>query len=114
MTITDIDAALVEAGWLDGGGAATDPDVYRRASGLAVDLATFGAPAARAYPTPEGGINLEWSPPGREISAHVVPGLDAVEVVVVSVGERTVQVGHVEGADARGVMAFAGFALAGK
>lgn len=99
---------------MDGGGAATDPGAYRRATGLAVDLAALGAPAARAYPTPEGGINLEWSPPGREISAHIVPGLDAVEVIVVATGGRDVQVGHVEGADARGVMAFAGFSPAGR
>lgn len=59
-------------GWLDGGGAAFDPQALTR-------LSTFiscvleeapGMPHPRLYPLPEGSILAEWSFPNTEVSVE--------------------------------------------
>jgi|GEM_PF-1803323 len=54
--------AALEAGWLDGSGAAIAPSAIRNALELTRRLVwvhAFSAP--RVYPTPEGGVQAEWT-----------------------------------------------------
>lgn len=66
--------AVVEAGWLDGIGNATDPAVLSRAQALFAKLVESGALVPRVYPVPDGGLQAEWTIGGREVSVNVEPG----------------------------------------
>ncbi|MFD0405552.1 hypothetical protein [Kitasatospora sp. NPDC127116] len=51
----------VQPGWLDGEGTPPSPAVAAAAAGLAETFTQWAAPGPlRLYPTPEGGIELEW------------------------------------------------------
>lgn len=69
-----VDAAEVEAGWLDGEGAATHSGVLERARSLLARLLEDGAPVPRVYPVPDGGLQAEWTIGSREVSVTVEPG----------------------------------------
>lgn len=98
----------VSAGWLDGHGAATDSDAYRRAVELAATLERMGAPAARAYPTLSGGIELAWTVGHCEVSAYLEPAMSDVEIFSVHVGARALRHAVVPVDDAKQIAEFAG------
>lgn len=79
-------AAEVTAGWLDGEGAQTDPDVSERARSLLAALVEGGAPLPSVFPIPDGGVQAEWSIGNREVSVAVEPGgsLYVISVNVIS------------------------------
>lgn len=78
--------ASLSPGWLDGEGARPDSDVLARASRLLADLLTFEVPRPRVFPTPEGGVQAEWTIGDHEISITFEPSgeLHAVSVNVAS------------------------------
>jgi hypothetical protein len=53
--------AQLDQGWLDGDGEAIAPAALRLARAALRSLAHAGAPPPRIYPTPEGGVQAEWS-----------------------------------------------------
>lgn len=79
-----VTASHVAAGWLDGDGEHTDPEVARRARALLEAIATHGVPAPRVYPVPDGGLQAEWTFGVREVSVAVEPG-GSLYVIAVNV-----------------------------
>lgn len=69
-----VTAAVVDEGWFDGDGSATDPEVVRRAQALLAAIVASGAPQPRVFPVPDGGVQAEWTVGDREISVAVEPG----------------------------------------
>lgn len=79
-------ASHAQAGWLDGDGDETHPEVARRARALFEAIVMRGVPAPRVYPVPDGGLQAEWTLGEREVSVTVEPGgsLYVIAVNVVS------------------------------
>lgn len=65
--------AALHAGWLDGEGAPPDGVVLDRARRVLAELLNFDVPRPRVFPTPEGGIQAEWTVAGHEISVTFEP-----------------------------------------
>jgi hypothetical protein len=65
--------AAVRAGWLDGEGVALDAVVLDRARRSLAELLNFDVPQPRVFPTPEGGVQAEWTVAGHEISVTFEP-----------------------------------------
>jgi hypothetical protein len=65
--------AAVRAGWLDGDGVAPDAVVLDRARRSLAELLNFDVPRPRVFPTPEGGVQAEWTVAGHEISVTFEP-----------------------------------------
>jgi hypothetical protein len=76
----------LEAGWLDGDGIPPDAVVIGRARRILADLMSFEVPRPRVFPTPEGGVQAEWTVENHEISVTFEPDgkLYAVSVNVAS------------------------------
>lgn len=51
----------MEDGWLEGGGVAPDPFVLDRVAHRFTSYYPRGLPLPYAYPTPEGGVQFEWT-----------------------------------------------------
>lgn len=49
----------LQPGWLDGEGVPPGPGVAAQAARIAESIANWATPP-RIYPTPDGGIELEW------------------------------------------------------
>jgi hypothetical protein len=86
-TVQDIDRRLGELeelrrGWLDGEGEALAPDATRRAREILSELASADVPRPRLYPTPEGGVQAEWSIGRYEVSLTFLPDGDAEGLAV--------------------------------
>ncbi|HUZ25445.1 MAG TPA: hypothetical protein VMV07_16945 [Streptosporangiaceae bacterium] len=62
------DMAILSAGWLDGGGEKVTGEALERAREMLPELLRRDIPRPRIYPTPEGGLQAEWSGEGREVS----------------------------------------------
>lgn len=77
-------ASREEAGWLDGDGEGTDPEVVERARALFEAIVTRGVPAPRVFPVPDGGLQAEWTLGEREVSVTVEPG-GSLYVIAVNV-----------------------------
>lgn len=58
----------LDAGWLDGGGERPQSQVLQCARVTLGRLLRLGTPPPRVYPTPEGGVQAEWTIVAREIS----------------------------------------------
>lgn len=58
-------------GWLDGDGKAPSHEGLDWLAGIIRSLYSDNLPPPYVYPTPEGGVQLEWSLDGREISLEV-------------------------------------------
>jgi hypothetical protein len=69
-------------GWLDGKGRSPAAGVIRALRAIADKLTAEGLPSIRLYPTPEGGVQMEWRSGGTERSVEVKAdlGLYAVEL----------------------------------
>lgn len=66
--------SVLEPGWLDGEGAAPPaPWLETKAVELAAEVAA-GLPPPYVYPTPRGGILLEWEVGPWAVSAEAAPG----------------------------------------
>lgn len=78
--------AALTAGWLDGEGIPPDAVVLGRARRILADLLTFDVPRPRVFPTPEGGVQAEWTVHDHEVSVTFEPDgtLYAVSVNVAS------------------------------
>lgn len=78
--------AALPAGWLDGEGAALNGVVLDRARRILAELLSFDVPRPRVFPTPEGGVQAEWTVAGHEVSVTFEPDgrLYAVSVNLVS------------------------------
>lgn len=63
----------LQPGWLDGAGEAIDRAVLRRVQLLLDQLTSRAVPRPHVFPTPEGGVQLEWSRAPREISVTLQP-----------------------------------------
>lgn len=59
------------AGWLDGDGLPVDRRIARVAEAVSRYLLFRTVPRPRVYPTPEGGVQMEWTLGPREISLTV-------------------------------------------
>jgi len=94
----------MDAGWLDGEGESPSKYALDRAGRLLGDLLTFEVPRPRVFPTPEGGVQAEWTIGDHEISVTFEPDgrLHAVSVNAVSghteepelTGDDAVQIAH--------------------
>lgn len=75
MNATDaaLGGVVVEAGWYDGDGEATDPAVTARVRRLIPALVTAGAAQPRFYPMLDGGISAEWTTGHTEIGLAFEP-----------------------------------------
>lgn len=78
--------ASLEPGWLDGEGVRPDAVVINRARRILADLMSFEVPRPRVFPTPDGGVQAEWTVGDHEISVTLEPDgkLYAVSVNVAS------------------------------
>jgi len=78
--------AALPAGWLDGEGVRLDAVVLDRARRILAELLNFDVPRPRVFPTPEGGVQAEWTVAGHEISVTFEPNgsLYAVSVNLAS------------------------------
>lgn len=65
--------AALPAGWLDGEGASPDAVVLDRARRILAELVYFDVPRPRVFPTPEGGVQAEWTVAGHEVSVTFEP-----------------------------------------
>jgi hypothetical protein len=65
--------AALPAGWLDGEGVPLDGVVLHRARRILAELLNFDVPRPRVFPTPEGGVQAEWTVAGHEISVTFEP-----------------------------------------
>lgn len=65
--------AALPPGWLDGEGAPLDRVVLDRARRLLAELLNFDVPRPRVFPTPDGGVQAEWTIAGHEISVTFEP-----------------------------------------
>ncbi|MEU4472200.1 hypothetical protein [Micromonospora sp. NPDC023888] len=72
----------LEPGWLDGEGEPPAREVLARLRHLALVLAAPIHPPVRIYPTPEGGVQLEWTNETHEYSIEFHPDLSAYVVQV--------------------------------
>ncbi len=68
----------LESGWLDGQGEAVEPGALELCMRVVDGLEAAGLASPRVYPTPEGGLSLEWSEGTREVQAEVVNGSDII------------------------------------
>jgi hypothetical protein len=66
--------AALKPGWLDGQGIPPGPGVCAVAASIATS-STVWAKGMRIYPTPEGGIELEWADGARSHSITIGPDL---------------------------------------
>jgi hypothetical protein len=63
----------LEPGWLDGAGEAVHRLAIQNAKRVLVKLLSGGLPAPQVVPTPEGGVQAEWSFDDRESSITFEP-----------------------------------------
>lgn len=73
------DIKLLRPGWLDGEGDVASPaDLDRLIRWFAIHL-TADAPLPHLYPTPEGGVQAEWTFGAYEITLNIdLPSGDAI------------------------------------
>lgn len=84
----------IQPGWLDGvEGHPIAPDLARRVDYALNVMEEWALPLPRLYPTPEGGIQAEWSIGGWQASATFDPG-ELVEMHAVHVPTEEVVVGE--------------------
>ena len=79
------------AGWLDGEGAPIDRASLRTARALLAALSEFHVVLPRIYPTPAGGVQLEWHGPGPRVEVTLVDHLQEIFVLHTDGTEATVQ-----------------------
>ncbi len=72
--------ASLKGGWLDGDGEAIDPNVVSFLRSVVIPLASHGPPRVRMYPTPDGGVQLEWSTAKGSLSFEINPDMSAYAV----------------------------------
>lgn len=60
--------SALSPGWLDGGGEAVGAKAVETARRLLAELLAHDVPHPRVFPTPEGGVQAEWTIDDREIS----------------------------------------------
>ena len=77
---------LLKDGWLDGDGRAPDPVGIRWLADVWDSLYPESLPKPYAYPTPDGGIQLEWTKDQWELSAKIDLEKQAAELFAVKVG----------------------------
>lgn len=65
--------AAMRAGWLDGEGVAPNPVALDRARRILAELLNFELPRPKVFPTPEGGVQAEWTVAGHDISVTFEP-----------------------------------------
>ncbi len=65
--------AALPAGWLDGEGVPLDAVVLDRPRRILAELLNFDVPRPRVFPTPDGGVQAEWTVAGDEISVTFEP-----------------------------------------
>jgi hypothetical protein len=58
----------LRGGWLDGYGAAPTPPALRSARRIVAELLGLEVPKPRLYPTPDGGVQAEWTAGESEIN----------------------------------------------
>ncbi|MFC9092141.1 hypothetical protein [Streptomyces sp. NPDC057072] len=66
-----VDLQKLESGWLEGAGESINRRVLRKVESLLLELLDAGAPRPYIYPTENGGVQLEWSSEGGEVTAEV-------------------------------------------
>lgn len=65
--------AALEIGWLDGDGAPPTQKALSLAERVLTELLAMEVPSPRAFPTPDGGIQAEWTIGHREVSVTFEP-----------------------------------------
>lgn len=85
-------------GWLDGEGEAPEPASLRSARAMLMQMVTLGTQRPRVYPTPEGGVQAEWTTGSREISLTFEPGgaVTAAAINTASGAEEELEDGDAE------------------
>jgi hypothetical protein len=63
----------LQEGWLDGDGLPPAPAALQSARATLAELLGLEAPRPRVYPTPEGGVQAEWTAGNHEISLTFQP-----------------------------------------
>lgn len=66
--------AALKPGWLDGEGPALSPTVLATAAVVAESTAQWAGNTS-VYPTPDGGVQIEWSDPHANHSITISPDL---------------------------------------
>ncbi|WP_203708898.1 hypothetical protein, partial [Cellulomonas marina] len=79
-----------EAGWLDGEGAPIERESLQAARALLAALTEFHVSLPRIYPTPAGGVQLEWHGPGPRVEVLLLDRVQEVFVLHVDGNEDTV------------------------
>ena len=79
------------AGWLDGEGAAIDRESLQAARALLATLTEFHVSLPRIYPTPTGGVQLEWHGPDPRVEVTLLDSVLEVFVLRVDGNEDTVR-----------------------
>lgn len=81
----------LEAGWLDGEGAPIERESLQAARGLLAALTEFHVSRPRIYPTPTGGVQLEWHGPGPRVEVLLLDRVQEIFVLHVDGNEDTVR-----------------------
>ena len=63
----------LQQGWLDGEGSAPTPASLRNARAVMTEFLRLDAPLPRLYPTPDGGVQAEWTSGDYELSVTFEP-----------------------------------------
>ncbi len=66
-----VELQKLESGWLEGAGEGINRRVLRKVESLLLELLDAGAQRPYIYPTENGGVQLEWSSEGGEVTAEV-------------------------------------------
>lgn len=63
----------LQQGWLDGEGSAPTPAALHNARTVMAEFLRLDAPLPRLYPTPDGGVQAEWTSGDYELSVTFEP-----------------------------------------
>ncbi|XKH58614.1 hypothetical protein LG293_16310 (plasmid) [Citricoccus nitrophenolicus] len=69
-----LDLADTPPGWLDGEGEPVTPEALDRAGAILAALEDRGVARPGVFPTPSGGVNLEYGYPGADV--EIPPSAD--------------------------------------
>ena len=97
----------LEDGWLDGEGLAPNEGALEGSRSALDGLVPLGLPWPRIFATPEGGVQMEWTTSGREMSLVIDPDGSAYAISV-DLSSGTVMEFHTESGDTESIVSFLG------
>lgn len=63
----------IEPGWLEGKGTSIDSEILARVKSVLEQALHLHVPRPRLFPTPEGGVQMEWTNASNEVSLTLDP-----------------------------------------